>query len=129
VRTLKKPAQMKKSVLTTESPVFYRKEDFGELHHQANYEIDKSLDDKKHIAQERDQEMGHNYEFSETYSESTKFDSSFEDIDYTATDKQSDIAYLMMDNNSENIDMCKKSYAKYILLHKLNINKLICSSP
>jgi len=108
---------MKKSVLTTESPVFYRKEDFGELHHQANYKIDKSLDDRKHIIQERDQGIGHNYEIGEAYSESIKFDSSFEDMDYTVTDKQSDIAYLMMDNNSENVEMCKKLYTKYILLN------------
>ncbi|XP_026826962.1 uncharacterized protein LOC105286564 isoform X2 [Ooceraea biroi] len=107
VRTLKKPAQMKKSVLTTESPVFYHKENFEELRHQANYEIgirEKStVNGGKRIAQKGERKMGqHNYKIDESYSDSSKMNSSFDDIDYIA-DKQSDIAYLMMDNNSVNI--------------------------
>lgn len=100
VRTLKKPAQMKKSLLTTASPMFYRKEDFGELHHHANYEIgihDKSDEDRKHVTREEDHDTSHNY------SDSIKSNSSFDTISYiAAVNKRDNIAYLLMANSMKN---------------------------
>ncbi|CAL1678441.1 unnamed protein product [Lasius platythorax] len=104
VRTVKKPSQMKKRLITTQPPVFYHKEDFEEVHEQANDNIfthDTSIDSsEKSIVQEEDYEIIHNYKTCQNYNDSDKINSTSSDRIHITADEQSNITYFMMDNNS-----------------------------
>ncbi|XP_029176900.1 probable serine/threonine-protein kinase fhkB isoform X2 [Nylanderia fulva] len=132
VRTVKKPSQMKKRLITTQPPVFYRKGNFEEVYEQANDNIfthDTSINsDEKNVVQEEDYEIIHTYK-SQNYNDSGKINSM--SSDKHITDEQSDITYFMMDNNSVNIaeqsdenqengefenELVERSTVQYILL-------------
>ncbi|KMQ90380.1 zinc finger protein 384 [Lasius niger] len=104
VRTVKKPSQMKKRLITTQPPVFYHKEDFEEVHEQANDNIfthDTSIDSsEKSVVQEEDYEIVHNYKTCQNYNDSDKINSTSSDRIHITADEQSNITYFMMDNNS-----------------------------
>lgn len=135
VRTVKKPSQMKKRLITTQPPVFYRKEDFEEVNEQANDKIfthDTPIkNSKKSVVQEGDCGIVHNYKTCQNYNDSVKINSTSSDGIHVTDDEQSDITYFMMDNNSINIaeqsdesqdngehkdELMERSTVQYILL-------------
>ncbi|XP_011635316.1 uncharacterized protein LOC105425973 isoform X2 [Pogonomyrmex barbatus] len=109
VRTVKKPSQMKKRVLTAHPPMFYREEEFEEENDRTS--CDTSINSKKDIAQEENSELETNYEIYQNYDESVKINSKSSDSIHTTVDEQSDITYLMMDdsfvNIAEQLDECQ----------------------
>ncbi|KAL6424045.1 hypothetical protein ACFW04_009741 [Cataglyphis niger] len=107
VRTVKKPSQMKKRLITTQPPVFYRKEDFEEINEQANDRMfihDTSIESsEKSPVQEGDRGIVHNYKTCQKYKDSVKINSASSDGNHITDDEQSNITYFMMNNNSVNI--------------------------
>lgn len=101
MRTVKKPSQMKKRVFTAQPPMFYRKEE-SEVNDKAST-CDTSIDGKKGIAQEENG-VEHNYETYQNYSD-FKINSKSSDSVHATINEQSDIIYLMMDDNFVNIGM------------------------
>lgn len=99
---MKKPSQMKKRLITTQPPVFYRKENLTEeVSEQANDNIFTHGSNEKNVMQEENYGIVHSYK-SQNYNDSNKI-SSMSSNRIHITDEQSDITYFMMDNNSENI--------------------------
>lgn len=112
VRTVKKPTQMKKRLLTTQPPVFLHKEGFEEVDEQTDDETtvcDSSIGDEDFILQQENCGTGYDYKDTSHQNYGDKINSTSSDVIYTvADDKQSDITYLMMDDECPvNIGTCK----------------------
>lgn len=109
MRTVKKPSQIKKRLITTQPPLLYHNGDFEEVNEQANDKIftyNTSIDNsEKNIVQKEDCGIAHGYKTC--HNDSIKNNSASDRI-HIAADEQSDITYFMMDNNSVNIG--KKFY-------------------
>lgn len=127
VRTVKKPSQMKKRLITNQPSMFYRKENLTEeVSEQANDNIFTRDRGEKSVVQEEDCGIVHSYK-NQNYNDSDKIGSMSSNRIHI-TDEQSDIAYFMMDNNSENIanqsdengesenELVERSTVQYILL-------------
>ncbi|CAK9816521.1 Zinc finger protein 384 [Anthophora plagiata] len=101
VRTVKKPTQIKKQLLTTQSPLFFPKND------SAN---DITMNDENKIMSnenERIQEKEDVLEENSTLVENSDLNldtKQIPDIIYTSDEKQSDVTYLMMDDYSVDMD-------------------------
>ncbi|XP_011257452.2 glutamic acid-rich protein isoform X2 [Camponotus floridanus] len=134
VRTVKKPSQIKKRLITTQPPVLYHNGDCEEINERANDKIftrNTSIDNsEKSIVQEEDCGLVHDYKTCQNYNDSIKNNSASDRIHITA-DEQSDITYFMMDNDSINIaeqsdenqnnaesedELMERSTVQYILL-------------
>ncbi|KAL0129310.1 hypothetical protein PUN28_004186 [Cardiocondyla obscurior] len=117
VRTVKKPSQMKKRVITTQPPIFYHKEK-SEVNDKTSI-YDTSVNYKKNVVQKRNR-IERYYEARQRYSD-FKINSKFSDNVHATIDKQSDITYLMMDNNFENIadqpDKCQDNFEDELIEH------------
>ncbi|XP_072763142.1 uncharacterized protein [Anoplolepis gracilipes] len=138
VRTVKKPSQIKKRLISTQPPVFYHKEDFEEISEQANDKIftrDTSIcSNGKSVVQEGDCGIVHNYKTCQDYNNSIKINSTSTTSDriHITADEQSNVTLFMMNNNnSENIaeqadenhnngesenELMERSTVQYILL-------------
>lgn len=97
MRTVKKPSQMKKRLLTTHPPLFLRKEGFEKANQQTHDKIIREtlINSEKCITQEEDGEMGYNCKIISNKSDSVNSTASSNEI-YTAGDKDSDVTYVMM---------------------------------
>lgn len=134
VRTVKKPSQIKKRLITTQPPMLYHNGDFEEINERANDKIftrNTSIDNsEKSIVKEKDCGLVHDYKTCQNYNDSIKNNSASDRIHITA-DEQSDITYFMMDNDSVNIaeqsdenqnntesedELMERSTVQYILL-------------
>lgn len=108
---------MKKRLITTQPPVFYRKEDFEEVNEQVNDRIfthDTSIESsEKSLVQEGDRGIVHNYKTCQKYKDSVKINSTSSDGNHITDDEQSNITYFMMNNNSVNIG---KNQYKFFLI-------------
>lgn len=100
VRTVKKPSQMKKRVFTAQPPTFYCKEESEEINDKI-FDCDISVDNKKNVTQEENS-IERNYETYQNYSDFKNNLNSSDSVDTGV--EQSDITYLMMDDNFANID-------------------------
>ncbi|XP_032688066.1 DNA ligase 1-like isoform X2 [Odontomachus brunneus] len=118
VRTVKKPMQMKKRLLTTQSSVFLQKEDFEEMVEQAQADAKNDITalnmiDNDDIDQQESYETGYDYKQSshQTYNDSATISSTSNDIIYNTPDnKQSDITtYLLMNDCPVDIDTTDES--------------------
>lgn len=107
VRTVKKPTQMKKRLLTTQSSVFLQKEDFEEMVEQAQADAKNDITalnmigNDKCIDQQENYETGYDYKTSshQTYNDSTTISSTSNIIYNTPDNKQPDITtYLLMND-------------------------------
>lgn len=101
VRTVKKPSKMKKRVFTAQPPMFYRKEE-SEMNKTST--CNALVNSKKGIAQEENG-IERNYETYQNYSGFKINHSKSSDSVHETVDEQSDITYLMMDDNFVNIGM------------------------
>ncbi|XP_031838822.1 uncharacterized protein LOC116429684 isoform X2 [Nomia melanderi] len=102
VRTVRKPTQIKKQLLTTQPPIFFPKNVSTNdiLIHNEN----KIISSGNQKIQKKDNLWEEN---SETLTEDSNLDLHLKQVPniiYAADDKQSDLTYLMMDNCSVNID-------------------------
>ncbi|KAG5325340.1 ZN384 protein, partial [Pseudoatta argentina] len=97
VRTVKKPSQMKKRVFTAKPPMLCRKEEANDK----TSICDTLVNGEKNIAQEDGSRIVHNYETYQNCSDKINLESS--DSVHTVVDEQSDITYLMMNDNFVNI--------------------------
>ncbi|XP_076238480.1 uncharacterized protein LOC143181772 isoform X2 [Calliopsis andreniformis] len=101
VRTVKKPTQIKKQLLTTQPPIFFSKTESAnniQMHNEHKVMSTKSqrIQRKEHVCEDNSSEMEDpdlNLNVKEV-----------PNIIYTADDKHSDVTYLMMDEDSVNID-------------------------
>lgn len=104
MRTVKKPTQMKRRLVTSQPQLFYQKEDFEVMSEQVN---DKPLifntDSEKSATQEENCTIEQDYQAHQNFNDSLEINSTSSDLIYSTTDTQSDITYLMMDDNSANI--------------------------
>lgn len=124
VRTVKKPTQMKKRLLSAQPPMFFCKEDFKEMVDQAVHEDDhetairdQTISSEKYIMDDEDSETEYDYRTTthQNYTDSVKINSTSNDVIYDAAgdDKQSDITYLMMNNCPVNMDTRKFEQYRY----------------
>ncbi|XP_076659414.1 uncharacterized protein LOC143362828 isoform X2 [Halictus rubicundus] len=101
VRTVRKPTQIKKQLLTTQPPIFFSKNDSTNdiLIHNEN----KIISTKHQTMQKKD----NSWEENSTLMEDSNLNLHMKrvsNIIYASDDKHSDLTYLMMDNCSVNID-------------------------
>lgn len=119
MRTVKKPSQIKKRLITTQPPMLYHNGNFEEVNEQANDKIfthNTSFDNReKSVVKEEDCGIVHNYKTCHNYNDSIKNNSVSDRIHITA-DEQSDIAYFMMDNS---VNIGKKIYI-YLCIYTNN---------
>lgn len=109
VRTVKKPTQMKKRLLTTQSSVFLQKEDFEEMVEQAQADINNdithnmSIDSDKCITQQENYETEYDYKTTSHHDyDDAAITSTSNDIIYSKTDnKQPDITTLVSPTQSD----------------------------
>jgi len=105
VRTVKKPIQMKRRLVTTQPQVFYHKENFegmGEQVDDKESSVFNAIDNERNVAQEENCTIEQNHQAHQTF-DSVEISSTSNDLIYDTTDTQSDMTYLMMDDNSSNI--------------------------
>ncbi|XP_014471716.1 PREDICTED: glutamic acid-rich protein-like [Dinoponera quadriceps] len=127
VRTVKKPTQMKKRLLTTQS--YLHSEDFEEMVEQAHVDVnngiithDMSIDDKC-IDGSESYETEYDYKTTshQNYSDfATIASNTSNDIIYNTVDKQPDVTtYLLMNDRSNNIEYKVKREEPYSKKHVL----------
>ncbi|EFN77786.1 hypothetical protein EAI_15017 [Harpegnathos saltator] len=119
VRTVKKPTQMKKRLLTTQSSVFLQKEDFEEMVEQAQADINNeitthniSIDGDTCIAQQGNYETEYDYKTTsrQNYSDSSTIPSASNDIIYNTAETKPDITtYLLMNDCPMDIGQTNKN--------------------
>lgn len=118
VRTVKKPSQIKKRLITTQPSIFYRKEYFEQDNEQGDNKIFTNVDtsvssSEKNILQEGDSEIVNNYKSCQD--DSVKSNSTSGDRIRITADEQSDVTYFMMNNNSGKFQ-CRFFICKLFLL-------------
>ncbi|XP_012230394.2 putative leucine-rich repeat-containing protein DDB_G0290503 [Linepithema humile] len=104
VQTVKKPTQMKRRLVTTQPQLFYHKEDFEGLSEQAEDKasILNTIDSEKSARQEENCTIEQDYQSHQNFN-SLEINSTSNDLLYSTADTQSNITYLMMDDDSANI--------------------------
>lgn len=105
MQTVKKPTQMKRRLITTQPQMFYRNDDFEEVNEQANNKaaILNTINSETSVAQEENCIIEQSYQARQSFNDTLGIDSTSSDLIYSTPDTQSDITYLMMDDNSANI--------------------------
>lgn len=128
VKTVKKPSQMKKRLLTTQPPVFLQKEGFEKINERMDNEIvrDISIDDAKCVVPEEKYETIYDYKTTsyQNDDDTAKINSSSKNIIYTvANNKPSDITYFMMNESPAN-GACKieTQMSNHSLIFRANSN-------
>ena len=101
VRTVKKPTQIKKQLLTTQPPIFFSKSE--STNNIALYNEDKNITYKNGRLQEKERMTEEN----STVIEGSDLNLNMKQVPkiiYAAHDKQSDVTYVMMNDSSINMD-------------------------
>ncbi|KOC60685.1 Zinc finger protein 384 [Habropoda laboriosa] len=101
VRTVKKPTQIKKQLLTTQSPLFFPKND--STNDLTMHDENKIMSNENERVQEKEDALEENSTLMEN-SDLNLNTKQVPDIIYTSGEKQSDVTYLMMDDYSVNMD-------------------------
>ena len=101
VRTVKKPTQIKKQLLTTQPPIFFSKSQLANdiVVHNEN----KSMSSESSRVQRKENAWEENTSLVENSGLNLGM-KEVPNIIYAADDKHSDVAFLMMDDSSTNID-------------------------